>query len=171
MALSNAEKMRRYRERKKQKEARGSNTLANVYRLPFHQFAEHGLGAGDFDFYFALAGIEPPAFEDDRGPEDFVQDREAMFGTDDIFNGAKGSLGRAEIMIGCLIDAAVALALCVNHYKASEINARLKELEEADLSDTATKKAAFAEIARLNKMLDQLSKEVRWTFPQWKVTD
>jgi hypothetical protein len=25
-------------------------------------------------------------------------------------------------------------------------------------------------VTRLNKMLDQLDKQVRWTFPQWKVT-
>lgn len=170
MAKSPAQRQREYMERKKQKEARASNTLANVYKMPFYQFAENHLGASDFELCFALAGIEPPAFEDDRGPEHFVLN-DATAGVDDPFSGAKGSLGRAEVMVGCLVTAAVELALCINRHKTAEINARLKELEDADLSDQAAKKAAFGEIARLNKMLDQLSKDVRWTFPQWKVTD
>lgn len=170
MAKSPAERQRDYMKRKKQKEARDSVTVANVYHLPFHQFAEDYLDTQGFGFYFHCIGLEPPRFEDDRGPLDYVIDR-AAFRDDDIFNGATGSLGRAETMVGSLVSAAVELALCINQYKSAEINARLKELEASDLTDQAARKVAFAEIARLNKMQDQLTKEVRLTFPQWKVTD
>ncbi|AWX93776.1 hypothetical protein DPM13_14035 [Paracoccus mutanolyticus] len=50
------------------------------------------------------------------------------------------------------------------------IKQRLQEIEERDLSDPEAKRAAMQEATRLNKMLDQLDKQVRITLPQWKVT-
>ena len=87
-----------------------------------------------------------------------------------VFDNAKGSLGVAELMVGCLIAAALDRARHVNDYKREEIKNRLAEIEASDLSDPDTKKAALREATRLNKMLDQLDKQVRWTFPQWKGT-
>ena len=80
------------------------------------------------------------------------------------------SLGRAEMMITALNEAAENLAFYVNKYKRTEIKARLAEIEASDLSDPETKRAALKNAARLNKMLEQLDKQVRLTFPQWKVT-
>jgi len=37
-------------------------------------------------------------------------------------------------------------------------------------SDESSIPTAIKEAVELNKMLDQLNKQVRWTFPQWKVT-
>lgn len=174
MALSNAEKVRRYRERQKAKrleDLRKAVPLAgNVFRQPFFQFWEERADTSAFEIPLDWAGIDIPVFEDDRGPEAYV-DPAILKGLDEPFGEAKDSLARAEIMVGCLIDAAAALAQGINEYRGAEIAARIRELEEADLSDPETKKAAFAEIARLNKMQDQLSKQVRWAFPQWKVTD
>jgi predicted XRE-type DNA-binding protein len=72
--------------------------------------------------------------------------------------------------VGCLIDAAGELARIISGYKRDEIDARIAEIEQSDLSDPAAKKQAFAEMAKLKEMRDQLGKQVRWTFPQWKVT-
>lgn len=174
MSLSNAEKVRRYRERQKAKRfeaLRKAMPLAgDVFRQPFFRYWDEHIDTSDFEIPLDWAGIEIPVFDDDRGPEAYV-DPAILRGLDEPFGAAKNSLDRAEIMVGCLIDAATALAKGINKYRIAEIASRLRELEEADLSDPATKKAAFAEIARLNKMQDQLSKQVRWTFPQWKVTD
>lgn len=169
MALTPAEKQRKYRERLRKQEAKQSNALASVYQSPFHEFFDHQGYDLDFELALALAGIVPPEFDDDRGPEAFVLNG-ATDDLDDPFNGATGALGRAEVMIGCLTDAAVALASLVNAYKRQEIKARLAEIEASDLSEPDVKKAALQQAARLQKMLDQLDKQVRWTFPQWKVT-
>ena len=58
------------------------------------------------------------------------------------------------------------IAATINQYKRQEIEARLKELEVSDEADKAT---AMKQAVRLNKILDQLDKQVRSTFPQWKV--
>lgn len=169
MALSNAEKVRRYRERQKEKEKVASLTLDDVFRAPFYKFFQDSPNRSNVDLPLELVGINPPDFEDDRGPEAFAF-KDATAGLDDPFDGAAGSKGRAEIMVGCLIDAAVELAEIINAYKRREIEARLAEIEASDLSEPGSKKAALQDAARLTKMLDQLDKQVRWTFPQWKVT-
>ncbi|AWZ22293.1 Hypothetical protein RAK1035_3586 [Roseovarius sp. AK1035] len=92
---------------------------------------------------------------------------------DDPFPGAKGAVGRAEVIVDYLLDAAWSLADALNRYKREEIEARLAELENSDDADTATATATatvIKEAVRLSKILDQLNKRVRRDFPQWKVT-
>lgn len=169
MAKTPAQRQREYMERKKEAEIQASRSLSGVYKKPFFEFyGEHGFDL-DFDLALALAGIKAPQFEDDRGPEDFILNK-ATVEVDDPFMGASRSVGRAEVMTDCLIDAASALAWRLNEYKRAEVKARLAEIEASDLTDPATKKAALKDVTRLNKLLDQLDKQVRWTFPQWKVT-
>jgi hypothetical protein len=69
-----------------------------------------------------------------------------------------------------VIDAASQLATGINSYKRKEITDRIHEIETSDLSDPKTRKQALADIVRLKTMLGQLDKQVRWTFPQWRVT-
>lgn len=168
MALTPAEKQKAYRERRREKEDRekikGGDNGAPFYRKPFSDFAQTDANLGEVDQYLALAGLELPAFDDERDPEAFVIDRPA-FGEESLFGEAKGALGRAEVTIGCLIDAAATLADAVNRYKRKEIQHRLAELEQSVDVDRAT---AMQEAVRLNKILDQLSKQVRMPFPQWK---
>jgi hypothetical protein len=174
MAMTPADKQRAYRERQKEMkkaELRKGTPETEVFRAPFHEFfGGHGHDL-DFDLALALAGIPAPTFDDDHGPEAFVLN-DAIEGLDDPFNGATGASGRAEVMIGCLIDAAMSLAHLVNEYKVSEIKARMAEIEAymAENSGEMTPVQALYDHARLQKMLDQLEKQVRWTFPQWKVT-
>jgi len=169
MALNPAEKQRAYRERQKEKERQASLAVRDIYKRPFFEILEHDSAL--LEQTLSIAGIEAPSFEDDSGPEGFVINN-ATAGADDIFlTNAKGSLGRAEVIIECLIDAAADLAYYVNRHKRSEIKERIAEIEASDLGEPEVKKAAFKEVTRLNKMLDQLSKQIRWTFPQWKATD
>ena len=171
MTNANAEAQRRWRQRQKEKRKEGLKHgagVATVFKAPFFEFVGDLSSSSDFADAFDLAGIAVPEFVDDRGPEAFSLDGGAEGAG--VFENAKGSLGRAEVMVGCLITAALDLARLVNQYKRQEIKARLAEIEAADLSAPEVKRAALQEAARLNKMLDQLDKQVRWTFPQWKVT-
>jgi hypothetical protein len=173
MALTPAEKQRAYRERQKEKKKaalkNAEEAPQEVFRTPFFEFLGDFCWSGsDYNVALDLAGISPPQFDDDRGPEAYTLDDGAEAAG--IFKDAEGSLGRAEVMVGCLITAAVDMAHQINDYKRTEIKARLAEIEAADLSVPETRKAALKDVARLNKMLDQLDKQVRWTFPQWKVT-
>lgn len=171
MALSSQEKVRRHRERKKAQEAKASVQLADIYRIPFNEFFEPNRVGSDFDVALLLAGIETPKFEDDKGAREHTAypDPESLDGMG-VFEVATNSLGRAEFIIETLATAAEGLAGWVNGYKKEEIKQRLQEIEERDLSDPEAKRAAMQEATRLNKMLDQLDKQVRITLPQWKVT-
>ncbi|WP_054008670.1 hypothetical protein [Cypionkella psychrotolerans] len=180
MALTPADKQRRYRERVRKQETQESLNTTEPFKEPFFEFWGYGADWSAFELPLALAGIVAPDFKDDRGPKDFVLPHAtdgltAPFDPNDPFDrrsvvSGQGSLGRAEVMIDCLLDAAVALSGAVQSYKTREIMKRLAEIEASDLSDTEAKKSALKEAARLQKMLDQLEKQVRWTFPQWKVT-
>lgn len=172
MALTNAEKVRRYRERQKEKKQQELKmpeaARPSIFQTPFHQFFEEWWFGSDYDIALGLAGIETPVFKDDAGPQAYK--RGNLPEGEDFHEHAQNSLGRAEVIAGCLITAAQDLASWINEYKKDEIKQRLKELEERDLSDPEAKKAALQEATRLNKMLDQLQKQVRITFPQWKAT-
>jgi len=175
MALTPAEKQKAYRERKKAEaevaQTKGKDIAVSLYRKPFSQWAENDANIGECDMYMALAGMEFPGFDDERDAQDYVIDLEA-FGDIDIFGAdhvedAKGAIGRAELIISCMLDTVVTLANSVNEYKRSEIQARIKELEQSTEIDRA---AAMKQAVKLNKILNQLDKPVRRPFPQWKVT-
>lgn len=169
MAKSNAERLREFKARKKEQEKVASLTLSGVFKRPFFEtLPEDYHLASDFSDNFELTGVQTPEFKDDFGPEAHTDYNPEIAG--DQFTDNPGSLGRAEVMVTALIEAAQDLAWHVADYKRQEINARLAEIEASDLSEPETKKAALQDAARLNKMLDQLDKQVRWTFPQWKVT-
>lgn len=178
MALSNAEKVRRYRERqkaRKQEELKKPTADSTTFRRPFFEFFSVDEQVGSqYAQALELAGIQPPIFDDDSGPEastlDDLRDDLEEDGESNPFGQSRGtSLGRAEVLVGCLLDAASDLAAWINDYKKSEIKARLNELEASELSDVAERRAAFAQIKELNRMFDELGKTTRWPLPQWRV--
>lgn len=166
MALTPAEKQKAYRERQSEERKLALDSTLPYLKQTFSEFAEEHSGFSDFEIPLGLAGIEAPTFFDERDPIEFA-DPLAIHNVEDPFPGAKGSVGRAEVIIDCLIDAATELAHKLNAYKCEELTARLAELESADTLDRAE---AMQEAVRLNKILDQLDKQVRRNFPQWKVT-
>lgn len=178
MALTNAEKVKQYRERQKAKKdaarkAAESADLSEIMRTPFFEYFDKHGEERTFTMCMDTAGIDPPVFNDDGAPKSATGEIEKIFDENpqgSIYHGQTNSLARAEIMVGQLIDAAASLARIVNDYKRHEIDARIAEIEQADLSDPDAKKKAFADMARLKKMRDQLDKQVRWAFPLWKVT-
>lgn len=171
MAMTAAERKRLQRERDKKREEEERHELEDstypFLKVPFGEWwkYESSFQKGDFDLPLELAGIQPPNFSDERDPKEFVINDATDL--DDPFPGAKGAVGRAEVMIDCLLDAARELATVLNSYKRSEIEARLAELENSNADDAAL---IIKEAVQLNKILDQLKKRVRQDFPQWKVT-
>ncbi|MEP7453288.1 hypothetical protein [Phyllobacterium sp. SB3] len=178
MALTNAEIQRNWRLRRKAKKVEAIKSaegpaVAAIMRTPFFEFFDNHGEQQTFTMCMDTAGIEPPDFSDDSAPKSATGEIETLFAENpenSVYYGQTNSLARAEIMIGQLIDATAALAKIVNDYKRDEIDARISELEQSDLTVSDKKKQAFADMARLKKMRDQLDKQVRWTFPQWKVT-
>ena len=178
MASPNAEAQRRWREKKKQKRLEGlkhpdSPHNESLFKRPFFEAFEDDANAINVDISLDCAGIEPVQFLDDSGPKSFTGQIEnlAADNEDEAYQGAKNSLGRAEVMVGCLIDAAAELAGIINSYKRKEIRQRIAEIETSDLADPEVRRTALAQIVRLNKLMDQLDKQVRWTFNQWKIDE
>lgn len=120
---------------------------------------------------FELLGIEPPEFLDDRGPDQVAC--ESCFATDEdcaeAFTGTANSIGRAEVMVGALLDAATELASIINGFKRGELVKRLQEIEADSLADPAERKAAITAAMHFSKLQEELGKNVRRTLPQWQV--
>lgn len=178
MPLSNAEKVRRYRERqkaKKQAELKQPAPPSETLQTPFSEFFTISEQTGSaYVQALELAGIHPPLFEDDSGPEvstlDDLRDPFEAGGVSNPFGKQKGSsVGKAEVIIGCLLDAATDLAGWVSDYKKAEIKARIAEIEASDLPDAEARRAAFDKVAELKQLLDELDRTIRWSMPQWKV--
>ena len=178
MSNPNAEAQRRWRQRQKQKRHEGLKLSSptqdtDLFRRPFYEaFGDSG-NASNVEISLDLAGITPVEFLDDSGPRSSTGqiERGAAENGEEPYQGANNSLNRAEIMVGCLIDAAAELAGIINTYKKEEITQRIAEIESSDLADPVARKAALAQIVRLNKVMEQLDKQVRWTFKQWKIDE
>ena len=166
MALTPTEKQRRYRQRLKDKAAAADRELGPaIFRKPFSEFLQQGNRAG-FGSHFDMLGGEWWDFTSDAG----IIPNHADAIDDDEKAAASNSLGKADLIISVMQDVLATLTQDINDYKRAEIDARLAEIEQEDLSDPAIKKKAFADVSRLKNMRDQLDKQIRWTFPQWKVT-
>jgi hypothetical protein len=160
MALTNAERQRRHYYRTKQMLRQQPDDTAEILETAFCDFLrDHGKAWRD-EAVQALdeVGIVPPAFGDDS------DEHWHLYGEED-----RGSIGRAERMVGAFLDSASALAKAINDYKREEITRAITAIEQSDLTDPAARKKALAEMVRLTKLRDRLDKQVRWTLPEWKV--
>ncbi|WIJ24221.1 hypothetical protein [Devosia sp. RR2S18] len=170
MALSPAEKQRRYRERqaqaKKTERLTAGDSTADFLRTPFFEYLSQDGNWMNVEMNFDIMGLEAPSFEDDSGPKSTTGEIEET-----TYEGHAGSIGRAEIMVGQLLDAATELAGIINRYKRLEIAQRIAELQAADLSDPQRKKQALADVVRLNSLLSRLERQVRWPLPEWSVKE
>ena len=175
MAMTNAEKVRAFRNRqRKAKEAKKrqtqGQTMPDILISPFHAFFERDGNTSDFEQVFDMMGIDAPVFDDDSGPKSltgYFETVPELRAT--TFAASARSLDRAEIMIGGLLDAATALAGIVRAYKLTEIATRIEEITDGDLSDPAKKQSAIDRIIALNKLREELEREIRWPVPQWRV--
>jgi hypothetical protein len=175
MALSNVEKVRAFRQRQKALKdqnlrAPQAHVLAEIFKTPFFEFLEHNGNTSDFEQTFDMMGLDAPEFSDDSGPKSTSGSFENIPELRDrIYPPTGRSLDRAELMVGCLLDAATTLAGIVNSFKRQQIDIRITELTEADFPNSEQKHNAVAQIVALTKMRDQLDKDLRWPVRQWRV--
>ena len=177
MAMTPAEKSRAYRERRKAvrkpKELLTGKTASILeeathahLKAPFFEDAGLEGNYSNVELALALAGIEAPRFEDNQGPTEHALE-EAIAGVENPFPGAQGSIGRAEVMIDCLIDAASEMASIVNSYKRLELQKRISEIYK---NDDLTPEHTVEAVSQINDQLNKLTKQVRRSFPPWRVT-
>lgn len=165
MALSAAERKRKQRERQAAERGPQVDPAYQYADVPFFEYAASHGAWSNVELMFDLMGIEPPEFLDDAGPA--PHDHAAHPKVIEGYEGRLGSVGRAEIMIEHLVDAAIELASMVNAYKVEAVERRISELEEADLLTPEARKAAVVELGALQQMKERLSKGVRRTLPEW----
>lgn len=182
MALSSAEKVRRFRERRKERREANLKTpeapaLLEVMRTPFFEWAEaNNVFHYTSDLAIALntAGLPTPQFSDDSPGKSFdgaIEGVHEQIGAASPYELAGNSLGRAEIMVASLIDAARHLAEAINSYKRAQISQARAEIDSStDFSDANAREQAFKAVVSFAEMESQLFKEVRITLPQWKAT-
>lgn len=168
MALSSAEKVRRFRERQKEEEKQGlrrsEGTRHWYVKRGFSEYEDVHGERMDYELALDIAGFDADGFYDETPAKSATDNVEPS-----TYDEIEGAIGRAELTVGMLLEAATALAGMINDFKQQEISARVAELEDADLSNPAAKKQALADIVRLTSYRDQLDKQVRWSLPQWKV--
>ncbi|MBK3745251.1 hypothetical protein G3A39_39395 [Paraburkholderia aspalathi] len=166
MAKTSTERMRELRARKREMKKEVEKALApTTYVKPLSTFFSETQRTG-FSTYAVILGDKWWDFKDDDGIQPF--DMEAL--DDEEMKNASNSLGKAELLLSVFQDIVTALSSDINAYKRSEINERIREIETLDFSDPDTRKNALANMMRLQKMLDHLNKDSRWTMSQWEVS-
>jgi hypothetical protein len=171
MALSAKERKQAQLERERQAMASKTDATYPFLKEPFFKHLEHDGNWSSVQLCFELMGMDPPVFEDDKGPADVAHD--VCFSTDEekieAFQNSEKSIGRAEVMVEMLLDAAVELSSIINTYKQEALRKRLAELEQSDLSDPAQRRKALEDAAEIAKLQAELQKNVRRTFPVWRL--
>ncbi|WP_159946342.1 hypothetical protein [Rhizobium sp. 18065] len=165
MTKTSTERMRELRARKKQAKKAAENALAAAtYVKPLSDFFSETNRSG-FGDHFLMLGDNWWDFSND-GPLLPLADDALEEGQKRL---ASNSLGKAEMVIDLLGDVVSTLTQDLNDYKRAEIQSRIREIEESDLSEATARKSAVAQIIKLQKMLTELDTQVRWTFPKWNV--
>lgn len=165
MRKSWAEYKREARLRERIKERALKDQALPDLRRPFFEYFNE-FGSASLGWYADVLGKDWFEFIDDNG---IKPDSSDALVQEDLDN-ASTSLTKAEFLIGLFIDAAADIARDVANYKRHELDKRIAELKETTSANSAEEKKALVELERLKKMRRQLDKQVRWAFPQWKVT-
>lgn len=169
MAKSATERSREMRDRERYQLRMLPDSTYPFLKTPFYRWAP-GTDWDGAENDINAAGMNMPVLENNDGPKSYDGQPEASASEDwHPFWGYEGSIGQAESMVDYLIDAVGQMAIAINTYKLDELSDRIAELEQADLSDPNAKKQALADIVRLVKMKEHLTKSVRVSLPQWKV--
>lgn len=166
MAKTSTQRMRELRARKQELKKKAEKAFATTtYEKPLSTFFVE-TGRTGFGEHYLKLGEDWWDFTNDVGIKPFDGDEL----NDDEKESASNSLGKAEFILNVLQDLVMTLASDINEYKRSEISDRISEIEKSDFSDPNIRKEALANMIRLQKMLDHLSKQSRWTLPQYEVS-
>lgn len=168
MAMTNAERQRRYREKQLATRRDQKDSADRYLKRSFATFflAEIEDDAGDWSSVqqtFALAGVTLPDFERNEWPEYDEFELEGS-GTENRL-----SLGKAEMLADAMQDGLRVLAEKISRFKREEVEARITELEAAEPSDAAARKQALDDIVELNRIKARLAKKARLTFPEYEI--
>tara|TARA_R100001369_G_C3318651_1_gene168547 strand:+ start:1432 stop:1953 length:522 start_codon:yes stop_codon:yes gene_type:complete len=170
MAMSAKERKQKQLENERKELARQMDATYPYLKVPFFEFLENS-DWSDVQQCFESIGVEPPMFEDDRGPAEVASDN--CFRTEEdrveAFKSSEKSIGRAEVMVDMLLDAAQELSAMINKFKLRELQRRREELEQSDWSDPEQRSKALAHAAEISRLQDELKKNVRRTFQTWRV--
>ena len=165
MALTPAEKQKAYRERQKKALEAAPDLAARYIKRTFADFLRqedhdnpNSVFFGQMDVEFHAIGMQLPDFEGEDEIDLITGER--FRGPD----GSMGSIAKAEEMVKIFRVAAQLLSELINRFKLSEIDARLAEIEQADLSDPVARKQALADVARLTILRERLDRELRHSF-------
>jgi len=171
MALSAAERKRQQVERERARAKSKEDLTYSVPRVALGAWLdEHDPEPGlvHFDMCYNGMNREPPSFKDDSDPvsrtHDFV-----FPSTEDGEPSYRGALGRAELEVDLLIEAAKTLATMINAYKRDVVSNRVRQIEDSELDDRDNRASKLKEIMELNKALERLDKSIRVELPQWQL--
>ncbi|TYR29346.1 hypothetical protein FY036_20930 [Mesorhizobium microcysteis] len=177
MAKSALERKRLQLQREQERLRKRDDSTYPFLKEPFFKWLNRTDAYGDWSsgsFHLDASQINVPQFEDDSGPRSVDGHVELLWENEPEeghYAGFRGSIGRAECMVDDLLAAAASFALAINTYKKEQINARIAETEQSDLSDPDLRKKAFADVVRLRKMLDRLEKMTRTSVYEYKIKD
>ena len=160
MAMTALERKHRSLERKEAMARSVGDPTDVLTKQPFYEYLNSQQLWRDVELDLDLVEGSAPQFKDDS---------DSGLAEDAGIGPFRGSMGRAERMVAVYLDFATTVAKMINDYKRDAIDNALIQLEQSDLSDPATKAKALADPGRLNKLRDQLDKNVRWELPQWRV--
>jgi hypothetical protein len=170
MARSAAERKREQVQRERE---RAKSTDDLVYGLPRTAF---GTWLEDHDdgrlVHLAICydGMNrlPPRFDVESDPVSITGGFEFPTKEDGELS-YRGSLGRAELEVELLVDAAKTLAAMINAYKRDMIESRIRQIEMNELDDREARADRLKEIVLLNQAIEKLGKSVRAELPQWQL--
>jgi hypothetical protein len=165
MALTAAEKQKRYRERRAEKLAQAGDPTDSLASIKFSDWMQDQWSflndALDWAGFKNLPDFEA---QGDTDP-DWQEQHAEGYETDPN----RGSIGRFERMADQLSDAAGFLAAKINEYKREQVAARIAQIETMDMSDLEKRKEALAELAKLNKLSERLNKKARYEVPTYRL--
>lgn len=177
MALSEAERKRRYRNRLKEEAKRAPDVVLEVTEGDQISFSDFLLGKkevridvfGESKYLYIDGKEQELSFIDETldsfGSQmpDLTVDKDPEWRPEwSVEN--KGSLGRAERMVDGWIECAKALSELINQFKVERVNKALEILSASDMSDPERRKQVLAKIVKLEKVKERLQKEVRHSF-------
>jgi len=166
--LTNAEKVRRYQERKRVRLESAPDLTRPYLATPFHEYMTNG-GWSDVQSPLGLIGLAFQPFTDDSGARELaasIDDVEARY---KFYDRYAGSVGRAEFIVGNLLDAAVELAKHINAYKKQQLDEAIERLSRDLPADVTARKDALAELVKLTKLREQLDTSRRIEVRQYEL--
>lgn len=171
MRKTAAQYQREYRERKKAAQKAAPDLTADFVKGKLSEFRSAQFRPGDGDAFEFVPTLVPLGIELDAA----VFDESATYDVDDLV-GAESSMSgkplleRMEALAGIFLDAATELYGTINEFKLAEIDARIAEIEQADLSDPEAKAKALQDIVTLQGIRASLAgKTFRRSFAEISV--